>query len=437
MSKRILVMGRGGREHALAWRLVRSARVGKVYVAPGNGGTREIAENVAIDEHDIESLARFAEQAAIDLTIVGPDKPLALGVADVFGAHGLPIFGPTCAAAEIEWSKAFAKQLMQDADIPTASFGIFREYDKALAYIRQKGAPIVVKASGLALGKGVYPCKTFAEAKYALSQVMLMRAHTEAGDEVIVEEFLDGQEISLHALCDGTTSVLFPPAQDHKQIYEGDEGKNTGGMGVIFPVPGVTAEALGDMSNEMVQPALAALTAQGRKFVGCLYPGIKMTPQGPKVLEYNARFGDPEAQVYMRLIKTDLFDVLEACAQSTLSKVAVEWWPNLFAVCVVIASGGYPGTYRKGLRIRGIREAERVPGVVVFHAGTKFTDRSSVVKVSTDKFYTAGGRVLGVSAVGHTLREALDCAYEAVGRIRFEGMYYRRDIGAKALAEGR
>ena len=425
MISNILIIGSGGREHALAWKLAQSPRIGKLYVAPGNGGTRDIAENIAIEATDARGLARFAEKNSINLTVVGPDDPLALGVVDVFQSHGLCIFGPTRAAARIEASKAFAKRLMRDSDIPTAPFRIFRKHESALEYVRKHGTPIVVKASGLALGKGAYPCKTLTKAEKALAEIMLERAYNQAGNEVIVEEFLNGQEVSIHALCDGKTSILLPTAQDHKPIFDGDKGKNTGGMGTITPVPWVTDQTLREVNEQIVRPTLQALTKKGKPFTGCLYPGLKMTDEGPKVLEYNARFGDPETQSYMRLLKTDLLDVLDACVDGKLADLAVEWNSG-FAVCVVLASGGYPGKYKKEIPIFGITEAEKIPSVVVFHAGT----------MCSDQLRTSGGRVLGITAVGKTLQEALDRAYEAVRQIKFKGMQYRKDIGAKAIAMG-
>lgn len=418
----ILIIGSGGREHALAWKLAQSPRIGKLFVAPGNGGTHQVAENIPIGATDIDGLVRFAEQNKIGLTVVGPDDPLALGIVDAFQVQGLKIFGPTRTAAEIESSKAFAKNLMSQAGIPTATFRVFSVYDQALAYVREYGTPIVIKANGLAFGKGVYICKSLAQAEAALAEIMLDRIHNDAGNEVIVEEFLDGQEISIHAFCDGKTFVLLPSAQDHKSIYDGDEGKNTGGMGTVAPVLWVNAETLQSIGEQVVRPTLVALENQGRKFSGLLYPGLKMTSSGPKVLEFNARFGDPETQSYMRLLKTDLLDILEACVDGMLAKLVIKWHSG-FAVCVVVASGGYPDVYKKNLPIRGVAEAERVPGVVIFHAGTSFNG----------ELKTAGGRVLGVTAVGNTLRAALDCAYEAVQLIQFEGMQYRRDIGAKTL----
>ncbi|OGZ41945.1 MAG: phosphoribosylamine--glycine ligase [Candidatus Ryanbacteria bacterium RIFCSPHIGHO2_02_FULL_45_43] len=423
MSTNVLIVGSGGREHALAWKLAQSPCIGKLYVAPGNGGTRQIAENIAIDATDIDGLVQFAEKNEIGLAVVGPDDSLALGVVDTFRARGLRIFGPTRAAAEIESSKAFAKNLMSEAGIPTATFKIFSEYDNALAHVREHGAPIVVKASELALGKGVYICKTLVQAEAALAEIMLDRVHKNAGNEVVVEEFLDGQEISIHAFCDGKTFVLLPPAQDHKPIRDGDEGKNTGGMGTIAPLSWVSADTLQTLGEQIVRPTLKTLAKRGRPFSGLLYPGLKMTTNGPKVLEFNARFGDPETQSYMRLLKTDLLDILEACVDGTLTELAIKWHSG-FAACVIIASGGYPDEYKKGVPLHGVAEAERVSNVVVFHAGTSFDS----------ELKTSGGRVLGVTAIGDTLRNALDRAYEAARLIEFEGMQYRRDIGAKAFA---
>ena len=425
MSSRVLVVGGGGREHALLWKLAQSPRIGKLYIAPGNGGTKDIAENVAIQATNIKGLVHFAETHSIDLTVVGPEDSLGLGIVDTFQSRGLRIFGPTKNAVKIETSKASAKRLMRESGIPTAQFQIFRKYDRALEYIRKHGAPIVVKVSGTALGKGAYPCKTLAEAEEALYGIMVKRIHGQAGNEVVVEEFLDGQEVSTHALCDGKTSILMPTSQDHKPIFDGDKGKNTGGMGIIAPVPWVTDQTLLEVNERIVTPTLRALEKKGKPFTGCLYPGLKMTNAGPKVLEFNGRFGDPETESYMRLLETDLLDVFDACVDGKLAELKVEW--NLgFAVCVVIVSEGYPGNYKTGFPISGIKEAEKIPGVIVFHAGTKFGDQ----------LRTSGGRVLGVTAIGETLQKALGRAYGAIGYIKFEGMYYRKDIGAKAISMG-
>jgi phosphoribosylamine--glycine ligase len=423
MAVDILVIGGGGREHALAWKLKQSPRIGKLYIAPGNGGTRLLGENVPIGVMEFERLADFAEQKKIHLTVVGPDDPLVGGIVDVFKNRGLRVWGPSKAAAQIEGSKAFSKQLMRDAGIPTADFAVFTNHDEALRYVRDHGVPIVVKASGLALGKGVAVCRTVKEAEAALKELMLDRVFKDSGTEVVIEQYLEGQEVSVHAMSDGTTYKMFPVSQDHKTIGEGDTGENTGGMGVIAPVPWVSAEMIGGIEARVVRPTFEALRNHGAQFAGMLYPGLMMPGSGPQVLEYNARFGDPECQVYMRLLKTDILDLLEACVDGTLRELPLEWAPG-FAANIVVASGGYPGEYKKGLPIAGIEEAEKVQGVVVFHAGT----------VLDGELKTSGGRVLGVSAVGDTLQDALDCAYEAVGKIHFEGMYYRRDIGAKALS---
>jgi phosphoribosylamine--glycine ligase len=423
MALDVLIVGSGGREHALAWKLKQSPRIGKLYVAPGNGGTASIAENVAIDVMDFSALTKFAEEKKIGLTVVGPDDPLAAGIVDAFKARGLRVWGPVKAAAQIEASKAFAKEFMQEAGIPTAEFKIFTSAGDALTYVHSHGAPIVVKASGLALGKGVYVCRTIDEAGEAIDAIMVKRVHKDAGNEVVIEEFLEGQEISTHALSDGTNYIFFPSSQDHKRAQDGDKGPQTGGMGVIAPVPWVTADLMAQIETEVVARAFAEFKRRSMPYNGLLYPGIMMTANGPKVLEFNARFGDPETQAYMRLLKSDFLDLLEASADGDITKVKVEWNKG-FAVNLVMASGGYPEKYEKGFPITGIDLAEKVDGVVVFHAGTKQQGPSLI---------TNGGRVLGVSAVGETLRKALDRAYEAADRIQFQGKYYRRDIGAKSL----
>jgi len=422
-KKKVLVIGSGGREHALVWKLSQSPRIERVYVAPGNSGTKQIAENVPIAATGIEELADFVSENGVDITIVGPDNPLALGIVDVFRARGLRVFGPTKAAAEIEASKVFAKFFMAEAGIPTAEFKVFSSYEDAKNHLAEQRTPVVIKASGLALGKGVAVCKTLGDAEKFLHEVMVERVFGDAGREVVVEEYLEGQEVSIHAFSDGKTCSLFPTAQDHKPIGDGDTGPNTGGMGTIAPVPWVSNADMTRIEEQIVSPALRGMKKRGREFSGCLYPGLKMTPQGPKVLEFNARFGDPETQSYMRLLKTDLLDIVEACVGGTLSELKIEWNPG-YAACVVLASAGYPGNYEKGKIITGIEEAEKVSGVVVFHAGTK---------KEGEKLVTSGGRVLGVTAYAENLKEALARAYEGISKIRFEGMQYRKDIGAKAL----
>ena len=422
-QKNVLLIGSGGREHALAWKLVQSPRIGKLFIAPGNGGTVHLGENIPIKADDIPALITFAKKSSIDLVVVGPDDPLAIGIVDQFKKEGFLIFGPTQAAAQIEASKAFAKKLMQEANIPTAAFRVFTDHGEALQYLESQRAPIVVKASGLALGKGAIVAKTMDEAKTALKSIMVDGAFGEAGNEVVIEEFLEGQEISIHAFSDGVSSAMMPTSQDHKPVGEGDTGPNTGGMGAIAPVPWVTDDLKNKIAQTILDPTLMAMKQRGCTFSGCLYPGLKITSEGPKVLEFNARFGDPETQSLMRLLKTDLLDVLHACASGKLNEISIEWNSD-YAACIVIASGGYPGAYQKGFPIAGIYEAEKGEDVIVFHAGTKFVDGA---------FLTAGGRVLGVSATGPTLAEALRKAYAGAEKIKFEGMYYRKDIGAKAL----
>lgn len=419
---KVLLIGSGGREHAIASTLSKSPRIGKLYVAPGNGGTRQVAENIRIPATDIIGLAQFAENNAIDLTVVGPDDPLALGVVDAFQARGLRIFGPTQAAATIESSKVFAKKLMRDVGIPTAPFEVFSDYNEALWHVRNRALPLVVKADGLALGKGVYVCHSLPEAESALVETMQKRVHKDAGKEVVIEDFLEGPEFSIHAFCDGKTSVVLPAAQDYKPIGNGDTGKNTGGMGTVAPLPWVDSEMLREVDERVVRPVLQALAEQGCPFRGLLFPGVKQTTEGLQVLEFNARFGDPETQSYMRLLKTDLLNVLEACVDGTLADLTLEWQEG-FAACVILASAGYPDQYKTGLPVTGINDAEQGATVEVFHAGTAFNGELT----------TSGGRVLGVTATGDNLKIALDRAYEAAQLIHFEGKYYRSDIGANAL----
>ncbi len=419
----ILVIGGGGREHALAWKLSQSPLVKKIYVAPGNGGTQELAENIPIAPTDFKTLLEFAREKKIDLAVVGPDDALALGIADEFQNAGIPVFGPTKAAAEIEASKAFAKSFMKANKIPTADFMVFKEYGKAKEYLQNAKFPLVVKASGLALGKGVIIAKTKEEAETALQNIMVDKIFGESGSEVVIEEFLQGKEISIHAISDGATFQMFPPAQDHKQIFDGDKGPNTGGMGTIAPLPWITTDDMNAISKSIVEPTLQGLRDAGRPFAGILYPGLMLTNDGPKVLEFNARFGDPETQVYMVLLKTDLLQIIESCIAHKLNEQKIEWHPG-YAVCVVLASGGYPGAYEKGKKITGLEEAKKIKGVELFHAGTVYENGA---------YYTSGGRVLGVTARSETLKGALDLAYEAVSKIYFDGMHYRKDIGAKAL----
>ena len=422
MITNVLIIRSGGREHAIAWKIAQSPRIGDIFVAPGNGGTSQIAQNVEIDTKDIRGLLKFAKTNQIDLTVPGSEESLVLGVVDAFQGEGLRIFGPTKAAARIETCKAFSKGLMEVSNIPTAAFGIFDKFDQALSYVAKHGFPVVIKASGLAKGKGAYICHGFEQAEKALDEILIERRYGDAGKRAIVEDYLFGREISIHALYDGRTSLILPPAQDHKSIYDDDKGGNTGGMGSIVPVPWVTAEDLRNIGDRIVRPALAALEGNERSFSGLLFPGIKMTPDGPMVLEFNVRPGDPEWQCYMRHLKTDVLDIWDACVDGTLADLKVEWHPG-FAVCVVLASAGYPGDCTIGMPIHGISDAEIPEDIVVFHAGTEL---NGLLK-------TSGGRVLGVTATGPTLQSAIDRAYEAVQLIHFEGMQYRTDIGAKSL----
>lgn len=417
----VLVIGSGGREQALAWKLVQSPKVGKVYVAPGNGGSKDPIENVDISFSDIDGLLKFAQENNVGFTVIGQEAASEAGVVDAFKAAGLKIFGPTKAAVKIESSKVVAKDLMAAENIPTAAYKTFSDASEALAYAKSRPLPVVVKADGLAEGKGVTVCQTAEEIEAAIDKTMVQKKFGEAGSSVVIEDFLKGQEVSVHALCDGKQAVIFPASQDHKQINDGDQGPNTGGMGVIAPVPWVTPEHLDYVDKNVVQPALRGLAKQNATFTGCLYPGLMIDGDGVNVVEFNARFGDPEAEVYMRLLDSDLYDILVACADGTLDPSSVQWKDG-FAVTVILASGGYPGGYQKGLPITGIEQAEALDDVVVFHAGTAVKDGQVV---------TNGGRVLNVTATGATLDEALDKAYSAVKLINFEGMHYRTDIGRR------
>ncbi len=429
MGENVLVIGYGGREHALAWKLKQSPKVETIYVAPGNGGTWEMLGNIPLHGRDVVELADFAEKHQVGLTIVGGEDALALGIVDLFQSRELPIFGPTKFSMTIEASKAFAKRLMSLAGIPTAPFEIFsgdqEGYEAALAYIRGHGCLSVIKASGLAAGKGVRVCNILEEEEQALREMMLDRVYGTACNEVVIEDFIPGPEVSIHALCDGNDFQLFPPSQDHKSVGDGDRGENTGGMGAVSPLSQINNADMAAF-NEIVRNILVAMEKYRFPFTGCLYPGFKMTPAGPQVLEVNGRFGDPETQVYMPLLKNDLFDVLKACVEGKLSEISLKWRQG-FAVCVVMASGGYPGKYETGFPIYGIDEAEKIPGVTVFHAGTRYVGGQMV---------TSGGRVVGVTAVGDMLKEAIDLAYLGVRCIKFEGMHYRTDIGKKAMEGG-
>lgn len=416
----VLVIGSGGREHALAWKLKQSPSVDKLYVAPGNGGTAQIAQNVAIGFTDGPALVAFAQENGIDFAVVGQEAASAAGVVDAFKTAGIEIFGPTQKATQIESSKVFSKDLMQAQQIPTAQYQTFNDPEAALAYGKTRSFPLVIKADGLAEGKGVVICQDEAELEVTIQKTMIDRVFGDSGNQVVIEDFLKGAEVSIHALSDGKQAVLFPTSQDHKQVNDGDQGPNTGGMGVIAPVPWVTEQHMQVVKDKIVQPALDGLRDQGAEFVGCLYPGLMIDGTDVNVIEFNSRFGDPEAETYMRLFEGDLYQVLLACSRGELDPASVQWKPG-FAVSVAMASGGYPGSYEKGKAITGIDEAEKLKDVVVFHAGT----------VADDGFKTSGGRVLFVTATGATLDEALAKAYQGVDCIKFEGAHYRTDIGRR------
>ena len=421
---KVLVIGGGGREHALVWKLAQSPRVSQIYCAPGNAGIAELAECVPVGATEVAKLLAFAVERGIDFTVVGPEAPLCAGIVDAFLERGLKIFGPRQAGARLEGSKVFCKELFLKAGVPTARAEVFTNPADARVYVRQVGAPIVVKADGLAAGKGVIVAQSVAEAEQAIAEIMEQRVFGAAGAQVVIEECLTGQEASVMAVTDGKTYRILAAAQDHKRIFDGDQGPNTGGMGTYSPTPVVTAE-LDGVLDEIFTRTLAGLRAEGIEYRGVLYAGLMLTPAGVKLLEYNCRFGDPETQVVVPRMDFDLLDVLEACADGRLDQLTLRWKPAA-AVCVVMAAPGYPGQYPQGLPIDGLKDAAALANVCVFHAGTK---RDAAGRVVTD-----GGRVLGVTALGADLPAAVTQAYDAVGRIHFDGAQYRRDIAHRALA---
>lgn len=423
---KVLVVGSGGREHALVWKISQSREVKEIYCAPGNGGIGRIAECIPIPVSDIEGLKRFALEKGIDLTVVGPELPLTLGIVDSFEEADLSIFGPAKRASEIEGSKVFAKRLMEDYGIPTAEYRVFDDPEGAKDFLNEAVYPLVVKADGLAGGKGAVICRTKEEALKAVVELMEERVFGDAGKKIVVEEFLEGEEASFIVVTDGKDIVAFPPSQDHKALYDGDRGPNTGGMGAYSPAPVVTKEMEERIMKEIIGPLVKALEKEDRPYRGFLYAGLMITKDGPKVLEFNCRMGDPEAQPLIMRMKSDLVSLMEATISGRLKGVSVSW-DERAAVCVVMASKGYPGSYEKGKEIRGLEEVERLKDVTVFHGGTKEKD---------GRFFTSGGRVLGVTALGRDIKEAIHKAYEAVGMVSWEGAYYRKDIGAKALNKG-
>ena len=417
---KVLVVGSGGREHAICWALHKSPKVTELCCAPGNGGIGEIARCVDVKATDIPGMVAWAKENQMDFVMVAPDDPLAMGMVDAMEASGIRAFGPKANAAIIEGSKAFSKALMKKYGIPTAAYEVFTDKDAALSYVEAQGAPIVVTCDGLALGKGVVVAQTLEEAKAAVVNMMENKAFGAAGAKVVIEECMTGPEVTVLAFTDGKTIVPMPSSQDHKRAYDGDKGPNTGGMGAISPCPNYTPELAKTCMDTIFLPTVKALNAEGRTFKGVIYFGMMLTPEGPKVVEYNARFGDPECQAVLSLLETDLMDILEACVDGTLDQLDVKF-KDAASCCLVLASGGYPVAYEKGKEITGL---DQVKDAVVFHAGTKKQD---------GKFLTNGGRVLGVTAVAPTLREAVVKAYAAAGPVNFEKMHFRTDIGYHIL----
>lgn len=420
---RVLVIGSGGREHAMAWKLSQSPLVEKVFIAPGNGGTAEAGENVDIRDDDLSGLVAFARKNGVGLVVPGPELPLVLGVAEAMAEAGIPCFGPDSYAARLEGSKLFAKTVMREAGVPTAGFAMFQDIKAAREFVRERGGPVVVKADGLAAGKGVAVCRTPECAELALEEMLVANRFGGAGSKVLVEDLLEGEEASFLAFCDGERVALMPSSQDHKAVGEGDTGPNTGGMGAYSPAPVLPRERLGEMAELTILPIIRHMKAMGHPFKGVLYAGLMMTENGPMVLEYNVRFGDPECQPLLMRLDSDLAEVMLACAQGRLDPAMVRWKDET-AICVVMSAAGYPGEYEKGMRIEGLRNAEELPGVKVFHAGTRREDGLVT---------SSGGRVLGVTALAADLGQARQRAYQAIERIRFPKSYFRRDIGAKGL----
>lgn len=419
---KILVVGGGGREHTLVWKIAQSPLVEKIYCAPGNAGISQLAECVPIQDNDIDELLKFADRKQIDLTVVGPEAPLALGIVDAFQSQGLTIFGPSKRAAEIESSKIFAKYLMVKYRIPNAAYKTFDQYDQAKQYLKSVDIPIVIKADGLAAGKGAMVCFSREEAEDSLQKMMVQRIFGIAGAKVIIEEYLRGQEASVLAFSDGVNLLTLVPAQDHKPIFDGDKGPNTGGMGAYAPAILIDDEMLKSVQKKILEPAIKGMALEDRPYRGVLYAGLMITRQGPKVIEFNCRFGDPETQAILPLMSGDIVPILQSCSSRKIEKMEINA-KNKYAVCVIIASGGYPGKYEQGKEIIGL-ERKFGPDIIIFHAGTKLMN---------GKVVTSGGRVLGITALGDNIREAIKRAYQAVGKITFDGAYYRKDIGYKAL----
>ncbi|MCU0651517.1 MAG: phosphoribosylamine--glycine ligase [Candidatus Omnitrophica bacterium] len=431
---RILVIGSGGREHALVWKIAQSKLADKIFCAPGNGGIANFAECIDIKADDILKLLEFAGKEKIDLTVVGPEAPLSSGIVDEFVARGLKIFGPSKLAAQLEASKVFAKELMAKYSVPTAAFKVFDNPEEAKKYIEQAGAPCVVKADGLAAGKGVVVAKTVDEAKQAVRAIMEERIFGASGNKIIIEECLEGEEASILVITDGKEVVALASAQDHKRINDGDCGPNTGGMGAYSPAPAVTKELFKEILDKVIYRTIDGLAKEGINYHGVLYAGIMLTKDGPKTLEFNVRFGDPETEAILPRLKSDLVEIMLAASEGKLARLkSLEWDPRA-CVCVICASGGYPDNYEKGKIISGLEDAQKLNDIVIFHAGTKLRIINDVGQRQEREYLTDGGRVLGVTGLGKTIKEAIAHTYQAVEKINFSGMHYRRDIGKKAVA---
>lgn len=420
---KVLVIGSGGREDALVWKIAQSDRVKEIYAAPGNGGMASKAKIVDIKADDVGSLCDFAKKEKIDLTVVGPEIPLVKGIVDEFEKNNLRIFGPSGKTAELEGSKVFAKELMKEFGVPTADFEVFEDKDKALSYLKSKKAPIVIKADGLAAGKGVFVCKTDQEAQDALEKIMGRKIFGEAGKKVIIEDCLEGEEVSIIVMSDGDDILPLASSQDHKRIYDDDKGPNTGGMGAYSPAPVVGGERFDEILRVVIRPMIKGLKEKGMPYKGVLYAGIMITGKDIYVLEFNVRFGDPETQAILPRMKSDIVDMIEASIDGKLKDLKSEW-DSRPCVCIVAASGGYPGDYEKGKRIEGLEDAQKDKNVVVFHAGTQIKDGN---------YISSGGRVLGITSLGSDIEDAIKRSYSAAGKITFDGIYYRKDIGRKAL----
>jgi len=419
---KVLVVGSGGREHAICWKISKSSKVNKVYCAPGNPGIKDVAECIDISPTDLNSLKDFALKNKIDLTVVGPEVPLTLGIVDLFQKEGLKIFGPTKDGAMLEGSKVFSKNIMKEAGIPTADFEVFSDPENAVSYVKNRNKPVVIKADGLAAGKGVIPCKTIDQAIDAINRILIKKEFGDAGDNIVIEDFLTGEEASFICLTDGKTISVLPSSQDHKPAYDNDEGPNTGGMGAYSPAPVLTEEVYNFTIEKVIKPLINKMAEKGIKYKGIIYAGLMIENNIPSILEFNVRLGDPEAQPILSRLKSDLFDLFYLAANEELDRYSIEL-DEKASVCVVMASGGYPADYNKGFEINGIKEAEETGDIIVFHAGTAEKDGALV---------NNGGRVLGVTSLGTSIKEAIDIAYKGVDKICWTDVHFRTDIGKKA-----